>query len=127
MPRFKSVMPMLKTRNLFRTIDFYVSVLGFEVDTLRPDDDPTCCILSRDGINLSFVEDDTLWPGDSAMTGQVWIDVSSLERLFAAIQDRVEILRGPEVYSYGRREFSCKDPNGYALVFSEPADTASTS
>ena len=27
---------------------------------------------------------------------------------------------GPEVYWYGRREFSFQDPDGYAVIISEP-------
>lgn len=39
--------------------------------------------------------------------------------LYATIAGNVAIEWGPEAYSYGRREFAIKDPNGYLLVFSE--------
>lgn len=38
----------------------------------------------------------------------------------------MELLWGPEVYHYGRREFSIRDPNGYELIFSEPTDDPPT-
>jgi len=42
------------------------------------------------------------------------------------LHDRVagnaKIEWGPEVYSYGRREFAIKDCNGYLLAFSEPVE-----
>ena len=66
------------------------------------------------------------YDGDSqapAMTGQLHIDVEDgVEELHRRLRDRYEILWGPEVYSYGRREFSVRDPNGYRLVFSEVTD-----
>jgi hypothetical protein len=38
----------------------------------------------------------------------------------------VPIEWGPEVYSYGRREFAVRDPDGYLVIFTEPTDEAPT-
>ena len=50
---------------------------------------------------------------------RIWIDVEDVMALYATIAGNVAIEWGPEAYSYGRREFAIKDPNGYLLVFSE--------
>lgn len=42
------------------------------------------------------------------------------------IEGKAEVLWGPEVYSYGMREFAIKDPNGYQLAFCEPTDDPPT-
>jgi len=52
------------------------------------------------------------------------IDVEDAMAVHAAVKDRVKIDWGPETYWYGRREFSFRDPEGYALIISEETDAA---
>lgn len=124
MARFSRVTPFLATRDLLGTVEFYTRVLGFRVHVLHPPDVPTLCILERDDCEIIF--DSTLWPAAPSMTGQISFEVDDVRELRAAVDGRAEILWGPEVYSHGRREFSCRDPNGYALVFSEPTNDPPT-
>lgn len=117
------ITPSLKVRDLDATIGFYTGLLGFRLTTTWPEESPTFCILDRDRCSLMFHTDD--WDEDEgppAMTGQLHIDVSGVEELHRRLRDRVEILWGPEVYHYGRREFSFRDPDGYRLVLSESTD-----
>ncbi len=58
------------------------------------------------------------------LTGQLWVDVEDVRALHALVSPQVEVLWGPEVYSYHRREFAIRDPNGYLLAFSESTDDA---
>lgn len=122
MAMFKATTPMLKTRDLQETVDFYVEVLDFRVDALWPEDHPTLCHLDRDDVHLIFdVNADWDAPGSSpTLTGQLVFEIDDVAVLHDALSDRVEILWGPEDYDYGRREFSIRDPNGYRLVFSQP-------
>ena len=67
------------------------------------------------------------------MTGQIHFDLrphvdgrSAVLDMLERIKPHARILWGPEVYAYGRREFSCNDANGYALVFSESASDPPT-
>lgn len=117
MPNLKKITPFLATRDLAATIAFYTKHLGFKVETLDPPDSPTFCILDHGDCSLIF--DATLWNDPPKLTGQIHIEVDDVAAIHAAIRDHAKILWGPEVFSYGRREFSCQDPNGYALVFSE--------
>jgi catechol 2,3-dioxygenase-like lactoylglutathione lyase family enzyme len=125
MIRFQRVTPFLATRDVGRTVAFYTQVLGFRVQTLDPPEQPTLAILDRDvepsGQGASIIFDASLWSDPPALTGQIHFDLSpgGVLELYDRVKDRAEILWGPEVYDYGRREFSCRDPNGYALVFSE--------
>ncbi|MDX1450771.1 MAG: VOC family protein [Acidimicrobiia bacterium] len=121
MIEFSGVTPMLKTDDIPGTVEFYRDLLGFTVDTLWPETDPTLCILDRDAVHLIFLLDAD-WDAPGApptMTGQLSIDVSDVDGLHADLLGRVEILWGPETYDYGRREFSIRDCNGYRLVFSQ--------
>lgn len=123
---FRGVTPMLQTADLGATVEFYTELLGFVCVTLWPEDDPTFCILDRDDVHLSFYVDEHHPEAEATMTGQLSIDVDDAMAIHDRIAERVEVLWGPEVYWYGRREFSIRDPNGYALVFSEPTDDAAT-
>lgn len=128
MQGFANVTPVLKTCDVQAAAAFYSQVLGFAVDALWPEDDPQLCILDNGRVHLMFdARADWDAPGaPPTLTGQLLFDVDDVAGLHARIADRVEILWGPEVYPYGRREFSIKDPDGYRLVFSEPVDCAAS-
>ena len=121
MPTPINITPALKVVDLDETIAFYTGHLGFAVDSLWPKDAPTFCILDHGPTHLMFhTEPYEAAEGPPLMTGQLHIDLEGgVMELFENLKDHHEILWGPEVYSYGRREFSVRDPNGYRLVFSE--------
>lgn len=130
---FRRVTPFLATRDLARTVNFYTQVLGFRVSTLNPPAQPTLAILDRDvprqgSDGCSIIFDSSLWSDLPALTGQIHFDLApgGVLEIFETVRGRTEILWGPDVYEYGRREFSCRDPNGYALVFSELTDDPPT-
>ncbi len=116
----RKITPMLETHDLQATLTFYTEVLGFEVETLWPDDGPTFCILDHGPVGVSFYLDPKDGEGAPALTGQLYIDVDDVMALFVRVRGHAEVLWGPEVYHYGRREFAVRDPNGYVLSFSEP-------
>lgn len=116
--------PDLFTTRLEETIAFYTKVLGFTVETLWPEEGPSLCILDRGQASVMFHTD--RWDGEeeSQLTGQIRIDVDDCLAMHAAVLEHpdADILWGPDVYEYGRREFSVRDPNGYRLVLSEVVD-----
>ncbi len=120
--RIRGVTPTLKTDDLEATIAFYTGVLGFRVDTLDPEDDPSLCILDCGPVHLSFYLDEEEREPEPALTGQISFDVDDLDDLHDRIRDEAEILWGPEEFDYGRREMAIHDPNGYVLVFGEPSE-----
>jgi len=119
--RLTCVTPELRALDLSETIRFYTEKLDFVVDTLWPDDEPTLCILDHGDVHLMFYTDERPDGKQPALSGQLRFDVQGVTPLHRRLAGEVPILWGPEVYHYGRREFSIRDPNGYALVFSEPA------
>lgn len=118
MSQFKLVTPMLETTDLQRTVDFYVDVLGFDIETLVPDDEPNFCILDRDGVSISFFVD-VARTEPQQFTGRLYIDVAGVPELYERVRNRANVRWGPEVFAYGRREFAIYDCNGYTLTFSE--------
>lgn len=125
-PRLRCITPALATTDLRATIAFYRDRLGFTIDTLWPEEDPTFCILDQGDVHLSFYMDRHGGEAAPGMTGQLRIDGERIMEIFERVRDHAEIEWGPEVYHYGRLEFSMLDPNGYSLVFSEPTDSPPT-
>lgn len=126
-PRLRCITPALATTDLQATIAFYRDLLGFTIDTLWPEQEPTLCILDQGDVHLSFYVDQHGDATAPAMTGQLRIDAERVMEIYERVRDHAAIEWGPEVYHYGRREFSVLDPNGYSLIFSEPTDEAPTS
>jgi catechol 2,3-dioxygenase-like lactoylglutathione lyase family enzyme len=121
--RFTAVSPRLPVRDLARTVEFYTKRLGFGVDLLWPQNAPTFAIVRRGDVFVQFwtaAETDTI--GDAL----IYFDVSDARAIFDAVNGRVEIDWGPEVYTYGRREFAIRDPDQYQVVFSEETDDEPT-
>jgi catechol 2,3-dioxygenase-like lactoylglutathione lyase family enzyme len=118
--RLLSVLPRLPVRNLTRTIEFYTSVLDFKMNgSPSPANEPTFVILARDGVVLQFHVSEQ---SDQCGFAAISIDTDDARSVHAAVADKVTIDWGPEVYWYGRREFSFKDPDGYAVIISEHTD-----
>jgi catechol 2,3-dioxygenase-like lactoylglutathione lyase family enzyme len=116
MVRFLGASPRLPIRSLEGTLRFYEDVLGFEAGDPWPEDDPTFVVMRRDDVMLQFL---LAQPGEAVGHVTIAINVSDAKAVHAALKDRVKIEWGPEVYWYGRREFSFRDPDGYPIIISE--------
>ena len=137
-PHFRSIVPFLATRDLAQTIAFYTNLLGFRIATAHPPEAPTFVILdwmakNEDPVRASLIFDSTCWQDEPKMTGQLWFDLgsdvecgSTVLSLHERLRSVVTVEWGPEVYAYGRREFSFKDPNGYSIVLSEETSAPPT-
>jgi len=126
MPTLASIVPRLPASNLARTIAFYRDVLGFAVDVAWPSAAPTFVILRRDQVSIGFFEPNQHQPGPPGYA-ELYIGTADILALYGVLQGRVPIEWGPEVYSYGRREFAVRDTDGYLVIFTEPTDEAPTS
>jgi len=126
MGRMKWVTPYLKTLDLEKTIAFYTEMLGFTVDATWPAEKPTLCFLAKDNVEMGFYVDTEQREGTPGLTGQMRIEVDDVMSLHRKVIGRADIVWGPEVYFYGRREFCFKDVNGYEIVFSELTDDPPT-
>jgi len=125
MPRFTQVTPRLPVKDLRRTIDFYVGQLGFVTDVLWPEREPTFAILCRDTTSLGFFEPNEHQRGAMGYA-ELYIQVTDALALHDWLAQRVAIEWGPEIYSYGRREFAFRDPDGYLVILTEPIDEPPT-
>ncbi|HKS16018.1 MAG TPA: VOC family protein [Planctomycetota bacterium] len=113
--RLASVTPRLATPDLGRAMRFYAETLGMETRVLWPEAKPTFCILEREGVRIAF----NLSPSPASGI-ELYLDVKDVARWHESVKARVKIEWGPEVYSYGRREFGFRDPDGNLVILSEP-------
>jgi len=123
MTLFLGVSPRLPVADLGRTLAFYRDWLGFEAGEPWPKDKPAFVLMTRDAVTLQFYVPD---PPEPCGHATLSIDVEDARAVHAAVKDHVTIDWGPEVYWYGRREFSFRDPDGYAVLISEETTDAST-
>ena len=118
MPRVKAIEARLSVSDVERSAAFFSNTLGFEIGTRWPQQKPEFAILLRDGLRLQLgrAERDDVGLGAAAT---LWLDVEELPALHASIAKQTTIEWGPEVYSYGRREFGFRDPDGNWVILSE--------
>src|SRR5690349_9612993 len=114
MPKFTSLVPMLQTLDMDRTIAWYESVLQFQ----RQDRQDGWCRLGRDGISIMFMTNAHLGPPQATATQ--YFSVDDADALWALVKGKCQAEWGPENMPYGLREFAIKDPNGYLLSFGSP-------
>jgi catechol 2,3-dioxygenase-like lactoylglutathione lyase family enzyme len=115
------VTPRLPVADLSRTIAFYTELLGFKAGPPWPEEAPRWVLLGRDEVGLQFYVPDAE-PPQPCGNGTIYLEVEDARPFHAALRDRVTIDWGPEVYWYGRREFSFKDPDGYSIIVSAQTD-----
>jgi len=83
--------------------------------------------MRRGGSSVGFFEPNEHQPGPPGYA-ELYIEVEGVSELHAELATTLPIEWGPEVYSYGRREFAVRDPNRYLLIFTEvTTDPPSTS
>lgn len=115
------VVPALLVRDLEETLAFYRH-LGFRV-TSPVEPESVWAEVERDSITLQFhTEPPEGTPPSPIFSGTLYFFPESVAALAEEFRDKVEFAWGPEVMEYGMREFGIRDPNGYYLAFTEPAE-----
>jgi catechol 2,3-dioxygenase-like lactoylglutathione lyase family enzyme len=109
----EGVTPILAVRSLPASIDYYVSVLGFQVDWHQPG---IMASVSRDRCGIFLCEGDQGNPGT-----WVWIGVEDTELLFEDYRIKGAKVRHPPTNYPWAYEMQIEDPDGHVLRFgSEP-------
>jgi catechol 2,3-dioxygenase-like lactoylglutathione lyase family enzyme len=117
--RFLHITPRLPVKSLSRTISFYTEHLGFVIDVVWPDRQPTFALMRRDATTVGFFEQTEHHRGAIGDV-ELYVEVTGAAALHVFLLPRVPIEWGPEIYAYGRREFAIRDPDHYLIIFTEP-------
>jgi catechol 2,3-dioxygenase-like lactoylglutathione lyase family enzyme len=119
----RRILPCLLVRDMRETLEFYIEQLGFVQTGYYPiESDPIRTEVRRDDVAIIFFSDSPRAAADApACTGAFYIFPESIDRLAAELRGKVPFEWGPHETEFGLREFAIRDPNGYLLVFAEPA------
>jgi catechol 2,3-dioxygenase-like lactoylglutathione lyase family enzyme len=117
------VLPALLVSNMRRALEFYINLLGFTQTGYYPiESDPIRTEVRRDGVALVlYTEAFRGMDGRPALTGAFYIFPENVTRLADELRGKIAFAWGPEETDFGTREFAVRDPDGYTLVFAEPA------
>jgi len=122
-PTFQCVSPVFLTKDLDAALNYYTSVLGFEVAMASP---PAYAIVKRGQVEIHLAgpmvaQDHT--PGQ----GSCYVFTNDVDALHAELAARnAHKLIPPEDRPYGMRDFCCSDLDGNKVGFGQPVATPST-
>ena len=116
--------PMIYTTNIEKAINFYRDILEFEIVEYYPtQENPTwvCFHIGNDRFSIGKTFSDInhkLHPRGVDGSGvQFYINVSNVDQIYEKYRNKLEIVDDIENKSWGDREFTFKDPDGYLLSF----------
>ena len=122
MPDFRRFVPVLKVKDLDRSVAYYTEVLGFRVVKRAYDLEGNAAgdyaILGAGDVNLLLAKGAYLG-GTPTLTGTLYIEVAGIDAYYESIKDKATIVWPLETMEYGQREFGIKDCNGYSIAFAE--------
>ncbi len=108
--------PMLWTNELKATIEFYTSILGFELDNFN--EEWGWVHLHRNSVNFMFSLPNAHEHFEKpACTGSFYFYTDEVDVLWEQLKNTAYIYYALENFDYGMREFAIKDNNGYILQF----------
>jgi uncharacterized glyoxalase superfamily protein PhnB len=122
--------PLLATRNMKATIDFYQSILGFTLGMTFPDiDHAEYADLSKDGMSLMLVPAKNLGISRAARLGigvNLYLEIDGdIDKYYGELKKKgVRIISDIKDEPFGIRDFTIEDINGYKLTFNQPAKMA---
>ena len=124
MSEYQRAVPVLQVANVESSLRWYVDVLGFTADTFPKDPPYSFAILRRDGAEIMLQcsnnvrgERSFAHKSDPEFLWSVYLRIArtSVLEVAAAVEKKVQLLRGPERMFYGLVEFEVCDTDGYRI------------
>jgi len=102
-------------RDLQKALDWYTNILGFEVETMYPADNPNYAhFSSSEGACFSIMVDI-----NASSYGRFNFRVEDLETFWDLLKDKVEVIEPLFTTDYGSTKFTIKDLDGNELGFTK--------
>jgi catechol 2,3-dioxygenase-like lactoylglutathione lyase family enzyme len=120
--RLSQITPFIPCTSLSAQIEFFVSVLGFEVGS----SEERFAFLSRDDVAVRLVQvDDTVDLTQPERQISFYIDVDDIDALYATMKSKLDNLssgrvRPPFNQDYDQREFHVADEDCTLIFFGQP-------
>jgi uncharacterized glyoxalase superfamily protein PhnB len=116
--RLVTLTPMLRTKEIKATIDFYTNTLNFTCKSYS--EEWGWATLERDEINIMLAVPNAHEPFDKAVfTGSFYFEVEDINSWWNSLKDKARVCYPLEDFEYGMREFGIYDNNGYLLQFGQ--------
>ena len=116
--KLTEVRPMLRTKDLKGTVEFYTTRLGFTCEALS--EELGWASLRRDRVSVMIAQ-----PNDHEsferpiFTGSLYLYSDDVDGAWQELKDKTELCYPIEDFEYGMREFAIYDNNGYVLQFGQ--------
>ncbi len=125
--KIESLTPNVVVRDVQKSLDFYISVLGFKLDLHVPEQPPYIFASVTAGSAVIFLNDQKtvgelpLQPGKAGMTLSLYMKVQAIDDWFSKVEaSGAKIVMPMTTQFYGMKEFAFEDPDGWVLMFAEP-------
>ena len=119
------ISPMLAVRNMKQSIEFYKISLGFKMGMAFPDaDNPEYIDFSKDGMILMFISVENMGICKEEKLGvgvNIYMQIDGdIDEYYNELKNKgVNIVVDIKDESYGIRDFTVEDTNGYRLTFNQ--------
>lgn len=109
---------MLWTSDLYGTVDFYTTILGFTCERYNENWGWATLVRDNIGIMLSIPNEHTPF-NKPTFTGSIYINTDDVDELWEKLKDKVKVFYPIEDFEYRMREFAICDNNGYVIQFGQ--------
>ncbi len=126
--KFQKLTPNLVVKDVAAAVEFYRSVLGFQIAFTVPDNAPYVFASVTNGAVEIFFNDQNMVREDYPSlavdplggTLTLFIEVDGIEEVLAAVQKAGAKITMPlKTQFYSMREFAFEDPEGWVLTIAE--------
>lgn len=110
--------PMLETKNIKETIEFYTAKLQFTCDSFV--EEWGWSQVSKDSFSIMFTipNEHRNFP-EPIMSGSLYMTVDNIESFWQSVKDTCKVCYPLQAFDYGMKEFGIYDNNGYLLQFGQ--------
>lgn len=116
----RAATPMIHVPDVRATAAWYEAI-GFTVAETYGDgaDGLSFAILTAGGTRVMFNQGGRP-SAERRREVDLYVDVEDVDRIFASLADRVEVVKAPHDTHYGMRELIIRDPNRFWITFGQP-------
>jgi len=126
--KYQKLTPNLVVRDVAAIVNFYCSVLGFQLGMKVPDDPPyVFASVVRDGIEIFFNDHKAVEADYPALVSRpvggtmtLFVEVEGIEEVLHAVEkSAAKVVMPLKTQFYGMREFAFQDPEGWVVTIAE--------
>ena len=132
--RNNKIAPSIRVKDMRKSLDFYTNTLGFQASNklTRKDgtvahasvgfDSPLLMLSPVEYVRTLLTKEDLAKnkPGIGVEFNIGMVGAKTIDTFFAEVKAKgVTVIHEPKTEFWGDRQFTVKDPDGYALTFSE--------